>query len=52
MPRQVRIEYADAIYHVMARGNRRGKIVLDDEDRQRFVRTLVEVVAKMVFMIS
>jgi len=32
MPRQKRIEYAGAIYHVMARGNRRENIVLDDED--------------------
>ena len=32
MPRQVRIEYPGAIYHGMARGNRREAIVLDDED--------------------
>ena len=44
MARQKRIEYAGAIYHVMARGNRRGDIVLDDEDRKRFVETLAEVV--------
>ena len=44
MARERRIEYAGAVYHVMARGNRRGDIVLDDEDRQRFVETLEEVV--------
>jgi putative transposase len=44
MARERRIEYAEAIYHVMARGNRRGDIVLDDKDRQRFVETLEEVV--------
>jgi len=40
MPRQVRIEYAGAFYHVMARGDRREAIVKDDEDRKTFVRTL------------
>jgi hypothetical protein len=40
MPRQVRIEYGGAFYHVMARGNRRGDIVFDDEDRKTFLRTL------------
>lgn len=44
MPRERRIEYAGAIYHAMARGNRRGDIVLDDQDRERFVETLEEVV--------
>ena len=47
MPRQVRIEYPDAIYHVMARGNRRERIVIDDEDRRRFESALEEVVEKM-----
>ena len=46
MPRQKRVEYAGAIYHVMARGNRRGDIVLDDEDRRRFEETLAEVVSR------
>ena len=44
MPRERRIEYAGAIYHVMARGNRRGDLVLDDQDRRRFEETLAEVV--------
>ena len=47
MPRQVRIEYPDAIYHVMARGNRRERIVIDDEDRKHFEASLEEVVVKM-----
>jgi hypothetical protein len=42
MARQVRIEYGGAIYHVMARGDRREPIVKDDEDRRTFVRTLGE----------
>ena len=44
MPRQVRIEYPSAIYHGMARGNRREAIVLDDEDRDRFRKLLGDLV--------
>jgi hypothetical protein len=33
MPRQVSIEVSGAMYHVMARGNRRTAIVQDDQDR-------------------
>ena len=43
MPRQVRIEYPGAIYHCMARGDRREAIVLDDEDRDRFRKLLGEL---------
>jgi len=42
MPRQLRVEYAGAIYHVMNRGDRREPIFKDDADRQRFVETLGE----------
>ena len=42
MPRSIRIEFAGAVYHVMARGNRRGAIFLDDEDRRMFLKTLGE----------
>jgi len=33
MPRQLRLEYEGAVYHVMARGNRRESIYRDDRDR-------------------
>ena len=46
MPRQIRIEYEGAIYHVMARGNHHEKIVLDVDDRKRFEETLKEVILK------
>jgi REP element-mobilizing transposase RayT len=46
MARQLRVEYAGAIYHVMNRGDRRELIFMDDADRQRFVETLGEVCAK------
>ena len=35
MARPLRIEFADALYHVMSRGNDRRPIVRDDADRQR-----------------
>ena len=37
MARQVRIAFAGAIYHCMARGDRREPIVKDDADRNAFV---------------
>jgi len=37
MPRSVRITFPGAYYHVMARGNRRGEIFLDDDDRRYFL---------------
>ena len=40
MPRQVRIEYEGAIYHVMARGNGRAKIFVGDADREKFLKIL------------
>jgi len=46
MPRQPRIEFQGAYYHVMARGDRREPIVVDDADREMFVRTLGEACTK------
>ena len=43
MPRQVRIQYAGAVYHVMARGDRREAIFRDDDDdRKMFLDALRE----------
>ena len=42
MPRQLRIEYPGAVYHILARGDRREAIVEDDGDREMFVATLAE----------
>lgn len=42
MPRAPRIEYEGAIYHLMARGDRREPIVYNDGDREMFVQTLGE----------
>jgi putative transposase len=40
MPRRLRLQYPDAIYHLMARGNGRQKIVRDDVDRDRLLEEL------------
>ena len=42
MPRQLRLVYEGAIYHVMNRGDRRERIVGSDDDRKSFVATLAE----------
>jgi REP element-mobilizing transposase RayT len=40
MPRQLRIQYEGAIYHLMSRGDRRDEIFRDDLDRRSFLQTL------------
>jgi REP element-mobilizing transposase RayT len=42
MARPLRIEFADALYHVMARGNRQENIFKTVADRQHFVELLQE----------
>ena len=46
MPRKLRVEYPGAIYHLMNRGDRREDIFADDQDRQRFLKTLAEACGK------
>ena len=46
MARRLRIQYPNAIYHVMARGNGRQDIVADDGDRARLVACLQRVVRR------
>ncbi len=46
MPRRLRIEFEGAIYHVMARGNARQKIVRDDADRRRLIDGLGQAVVR------
>ena len=46
MPRQLRIQYEGALYHVMSRGDRGRPIFLDDVDRQDFLKTLAEACQK------
>jgi uncharacterized protein YjhX (UPF0386 family) len=42
----LKIQYSDAIYHVMARGNGRQDIVEDDADRVRLVACLERAVRR------
>jgi putative transposase len=40
MERQLRIEYEEAIYHLMSRGDRREEIFRDDLDGKSFLTAL------------
>lgn len=42
MPRKPRVEFEGAVYHIVSRGNRQGKIYLDDQDCAIFLDTLDE----------
>ena len=46
MARKLRIEYPEAIYHLMNRGDRREPIFRGDSDRELFLETLSEACAK------
>ena len=46
MPRRLRLQYPDAIYHLMARGNGRQDIVRDDIDRDRLLAHLGRAVVR------
>ena len=46
MPRKLRLEYAEAICHVLNRGDRKEEVFRDDQDRERFLETLGEVCQK------
>src|SRR5437879_3973667 len=46
MPRKLRVEYPEAIYHVMNRGDRREPIFRDEEDRKVFLLTLGQCCGK------
>lgn len=42
----LRIEFAGALYHVMARGNARAALFLDDDDRLSFIDNLGRVAGR------
>lgn len=46
MARPIRLEFPEAVYHVTTRGSDGGDIFADDQDRQRFLEVLGEVVAR------
>lgn len=51
MPRQPRIQYEGAFYHVLARGDRGEPIVTDDADCAIFLRTLEEACEKTGWLV-
>ena len=42
LARPLHIEFADAVYHVTSRGDRREAIHRDDEDRQRHLAVIAQ----------
>lgn len=46
MARPVRVEFAGAAYHVMARGHERKSVFRDDEDRRGFLDVVAEIVER------
>ena len=51
MPRQLRIQYPGAIYHVLNRGDQREDIFKSDADRELFLSTLADACAKTSWQI-
>src|SRR5262245_37863652 len=51
MPRQVRIEYPGAVYHVMARGDRREGIFTDEKDRVTLLKILAQACDKTGWLV-
>jgi putative transposase len=46
MARPLRIEFPGAVYHITSRGNERGMVYRDDEDRRRFLEILSRTVGR------
>lgn len=46
MARPLRIEFADAVYHVTSRGDRREDIFVDDEDRNAFLAVIAHALTR------
>jgi len=51
MARPLRIEFAGALYHVTARGDRQEDIFLDDTDRHDFLSTLEQVCIRFNWLV-
>jgi REP element-mobilizing transposase RayT len=51
MARSIRLEFEGAFYHVMARGDRREAIFLDDHDRRFFLQCLADAREKTGWMV-
>ena len=51
MTRPLRIEFAGALYHVTARGDKKADIYLGDDDRVQFLSTLQEVQSRFNWVV-
>ncbi len=51
MSRSIRIEYAGALYHVMARGNHRDDIFFCDDDHRFFIKTMADVCGRTGWLV-
>ncbi|SFB19547.1 MULTISPECIES: transposase [unclassified Bacillus (in: firmicutes)] len=51
MPRQLRVWYPGAIYHIVARGNRRAAIFIDKQDYLEYLRILEDVRSMYPFLL-
>jgi REP element-mobilizing transposase RayT len=52
MPRALRIEFENALYHVTSRGNERRPIFRNDRDRRTFLRLLGETAARFGWSVT
>ena len=52
MARAIRMEFAGAVYHVTARGNRRKRIFVDDADPERFLEYVEEAARRFRWVIT
>jgi putative transposase len=51
MARPLRLEFPGALYHVISRGNEKGAIFIDDEDRRDFTSILAAVISRETFLL-
>jgi len=51
MARSIRLEFEGGFYHVMARGNHRAAIFVDDHDRRFFLQCLADVCEKTGWLV-
>ncbi len=51
MARPLRIEYPGALYHVTSRGNARGHIYRDEQDRENFLQILSTIVKRYHWLV-
>jgi putative transposase len=51
MPRRKRVHYPGAIYHVIARGNNKQNIFLDDDDYKKYLYICLDYASSLSILI-